>query len=380
MVFKKRKDETDKQFYERCLLNKKLIGTWADVAHLIERTLGKKETAQNVRVYYFRYLKNRDEDPLRDLRMQKQAFRDERNAWEKQNRQAARATVDLDYLAEVVEQIARQQFPTQPVAKTRGRRKQKKTLLIVLSDWHIGARFKSIFGQYDTETAKARLGIYIQRIKEIAEMYQIDEINIMAVGDMISGSIHRSVQVQNRENIIEQIKTASEMMASFIDEMCGTFKKVTFTGCSGNHSRIDKKEDALKDERLDDLILWIVKGLLQNKRNFYYLQPEDTSICTMTINGKTWHGVHGDYDRNTNAGIQKLISALDQKPYGVVMGHLHTPTTAETNGVKVIQAGSLAGSGDDFTVQKRLTGKASQTAVLIDETGKLEAIFPMELV
>ena len=89
--------------------------------------------------------------------------------------------------------------------------------------------------------------------------------------------------------------------------------------------------------------------------------------------------MHGDYDRNTNAGIQKLVSALDEKPYGVVMGHLHTPTTAETNGVKVIQAGSLAGSGDDFTVQKRLTGKASQTAVLIDEDGKLEAIFPMEL-
>ena len=46
MVFKKRKDETDKQFYERCLLNKKLIGTWADVAQLIEKTTGKRETAQ----------------------------------------------------------------------------------------------------------------------------------------------------------------------------------------------------------------------------------------------------------------------------------------------------------------------------------------------
>ena len=126
MVFKKRKDETDRQFYERCLLNKKLIGTWADVAQLIEKTLAKKETVQNVRVYYFRNLKNRDEDPLRDLRMQKQAFRDERNAWQRQNRQAARATVDLDYLAEVVEQIAREQFPVESVAKTRGRRKQKR--------------------------------------------------------------------------------------------------------------------------------------------------------------------------------------------------------------------------------------------------------------
>lgn len=378
MIFNKQPDETDKQFYERCLLNKKLIGTWADVAHLIEQTLGKKETAQNVRVYYFRNLKNRDEDPLRDLRMQKQAFRDERTAWERQNRQAARMTVDLDYLTEAIEQISLQQFPAEPTPKTRNRKKRKKTLLVILSDWHIGQHFNSMFGQYDTETAKRRLGIYIQRIKEIAEIYHIDEVNVMAVGDMISGSIHRSVQVQNRENVIEQIKTASELMASFIDEMCKIFKRVNFTGCSGNHSRIDKKEDALKDERLDDLILWIVKSLLQNKKNFFYIQPPDTSICTLEVNGQTWHGVHGDYDSNTPAGIQKLATALDKKPLGIVMGHLHTPTTSVVNGVKVIQAGSLAGSGDDFTVQRRLTGKASQTAVLIDEAGNIEAIFPIE--
>ena len=51
----------------------------------------------------------------------------------------------------------------------------------------------------------------------------------------------------------------------------------------------------------------------------------------------------------------------------------------EVNGLKIIQSGSLAGSGDDYCIQKRLTGHANQTLIVTDEKGSIDAIFNVEL-
>lgn len=48
----------------------------------------------------------------------------------------------------------------------------------------------------------------------------------------------------------------------------------------------------------------------------------------------------------------------------------------EVSGIKVVQSGCLCGSGDDFTRQKRLSGNASQTVLLVDKNG-IKACFPI---
>mgnify|MGYP006386250989 CR=1 FL=1 len=66
---------------------------------------------------------------------------------------------------------------------------------------------------------------------------------------MISNSIHKSIAITNRENVIEQVIEASEIVTSFLAELSKHFNNVTVASVVGNHSRIDKKEDALKDEQ-----------------------------------------------------------------------------------------------------------------------------------
>lgn len=39
-------------------------------------------------------------------------------------------------------------------------------------------------------------------------------------------------------------------------------------------------------------------------------------------------------------------------PYAITFGHLHTCAMQDEGGVKIIRGGSLAGSGDDYTIQK----------------------------
>lgn len=50
----------------------------------------------------------------------------------------------------------------------------------------------------------------------------------------------------------------------------------------------------------------------------------------------------------------------------------------ETNGIKMIRGGSLAGSGDSYTIEKRLSGKASQMVCVCNKNGVV-CYYPIEL-
>jgi len=252
-------------------------------------------------------------------------------------------------------------------------------LLVILSDLHIGQTFRSAWGEYNSNIAKKRLEEYSNEIIKIGNRHNSENCFISIQGDLISGSIHKSIAITNRENVIEQIKIATELIASFCYELSKHFKNICITNVSGNHSRIDKKEDALHDERLDDLIMWALGILLHHIDNIdvsgYNI---DNGIAIMDIRGKRYINVHGDYDSYSRNGVSNLSMMLGFIPYAITFGHMHTCAVDECNGVKMIRGGSLSGSGDSYTIEKRLSGTPSQMVCVCSEKG-VEAYYTVEL-
>ena len=254
-----------------------------------------------------------------------------------------------------------------------------KALLIILSDLHLGAEFTSIWGSYNSDIARERLNQLFEEIKIIQKRHGCSDAYITIQGDLISNSIHKSLAITNRENVIEQIKIAIEYISSFIYEVSKYFKEVHVTNVSGNHSRIDRKEDALHDERLDDLIGWTVRLLLKDIDNvIMYDNDIDVGIARMVIRGKEYIAVHGDYDAFSKNGVANLCMMLGHVPYAIAYGHLHTCAVDDTQGVKMIRGGCLSGSGDSYTIEKRIKGNPSQMVCVCDEDG-VECYYPIEL-
>ena len=99
-------------------------------------------------------------------------------------------------------------------------------LVVLLSDLHIGAAFSGPFGTYDSDKAKELLGIYLGRVIEIGKQYGIGKICVGLLGDQISGNIHKSIAVTNRENVIEQIIIVADLIELFIKSL-----PLLFPGC-----------------------------------------------------------------------------------------------------------------------------------------------------
>lgn len=312
----------------------------------------------------------------RMLEQEKVQLRDERAAYNVQNRNAARLEQKLGYLERVLTNIGGERFSPCVIPAVNS----DNDLLVVLSDLHIGATFHSAFGEYDSDIAKRRLNEYLSEILKIRERHNSQNVYVLLAGDLVSGSIHKSITVTNRENVIDQIKLAVDYISAFCFELSQSFTNVYFTDCAGNHSRIDRKEDALHDERLDSLIAWMISKLMSHVDNFKPILASkiDTGIAELDIRGKKYVAVHGDFDDMSKSSMARLMMMLGYMPYGVIMGHRHFPAVTDESGVRIVQGGSLSGSGDDYTVEKRLCGKPSQTVCVCTEKG-IECVYPIVL-
>lgn len=393
MDLKKQANETELQYIWRLALAKdsgSLDMTWEELAKVFNENLDndfgssayRKKFQQAQHFYDDVFSKMVSEDYSDELMKQKRElerlkiqFRDERNAWNKQNYTSARVEQKLDFLEEQLQDIGKITFPEHENVEVHG----DNDMLVILSDFHIGQCFESVWGKYNSDIAEKRLQQLAEKVRIYGYRHKCENLYVAISGDLISGSIHKAIAITNREDVITQIKIASKLIINFCYNMSKYFNKIYVTNVAGNHSRIDKKEDALHNERLDDLVGWVVQSSLQHINNIIFIKNGlDIGIAEMSIRGKQYVSVHGDLDKFSKSGVESLVMMIGYIPYSVLYGHLHVCSVDECNGVKMIRGGSLAGAGDQYTIEKRLSGKPSQMICICNSQG-IECYYPVEL-
>ena len=301
-----------------------------------------------------------------ELQMERQKFYDQRNAFNRLIRERSRQEELNEILVEAVmsgnlPQLHYERFDIAP---------SDNDLLVSLNDIHYGANVSNFWNTYNSDVCREMMCRYLDRIISIGETHRSENCVVWANGDEISGNIHQSIAVTNKENVIEQIKGVSELIAEFLAELSRHFSNVTFVSVAGNHSRIEPNKDrALISERLDDLVEWYLGARLQNFENITIGGGEkiDHTIYLVDVRGQTYCGVHGDFDGSASK-VQALQAMAGKPIYAVLSGHLHHNKIDEVQGVKTIMAGSFLGM-DDYCVQKRIVGRAEQMVCVCDENG-----------
>lgn len=361
--------------------------TWVQLAEKMNELTGQEYTESKWRKQYQTFVKMFEanqtdlvgEDYVDDivfrtqeLQKEKYKFFDQRNELNRILRGRSRQEELNEILISTLKELKLPEFNYRYVE----REYNPNDLLVSLNDLHYGADFTNAWNTYNPEVCEARLQVYLDEIISKQKLLKSENCIIWCSGDEISGNIHRTIQVSNRENVIKQVINVSELIANFLSILSQYFKKVIFCSVSGNHSRLDTKENSPKDERLDDLVEWYLEARLQNVKNvkFNEYQKLDETLYFINIRGKNYAGCHGDYDE----GIAKLLTLekMIGKPiYAVLSGHLHHNRIDTSQNIVAIMAGSLQGM-DDFCIQKRIFGNAEQLICCVTDKG-LEGIFPV---
>ena len=300
-----------------------------------------------------------------ELQKERQRFFDQRSAFNKLIRERSRQEELNDIIFSVVKEgnlPSLNYEPHEPICSDND-------LLVSLNDIHFGADINNYWNTYNSDICGEMMCKYINRIVSIGKMHGSENCIVWANGDLINGSIHHTIAVTNKENVIEQITGVSEMIAEFLAELSKYFASVQFVSVAGNHSRIDTKDRALKDERLDDLIEWYLGARLQNFQNVTIGAGDkiDETMYLIDVRGKIYLGVHGDYESSTSK-VQSVASMSGQNVYAILSGHRHHNKIDTIQGIKTIMAGSFIGV-DDYCIKLRIFGEPEQLVCVCGSEG-----------
>lgn len=386
MNIERKSDESKLQYHKRLVYGKLVDKTLSDIdySELAELAYGQSYSSDVARRMFYgsrRTLQLMDDEgvsaiaddnilseldtKLIEIRKERQKFYDQRNAFNKIVRERSRQEELNEILISAVQDgnLPRLDYtPTYVEPSTND-------LLVSLNDIHYGISICNAWNTYNPDICREMMRRYLDKVLSIARTHHSENCIVYNCGDSISGKIHLTIQITNKENVVEQVKGVSELIAEFLAELSSHFNSVKYISVSGNHSRLDTKDNSPYDERMDDLIEWYLEARLQDFDNIYIDTQSrvDATMFITDIRGKTYCGVHGNFD-----GSPVKIAALQtmaQKPlYAVLSGHKHHNMCDEVQGIKTVMAGSFLGV-DDFCIQKRIYGKPEQMVCVCDDTG-----------
>ena len=157
--YKRFDGETEEELILRICENKEQIGSWEDVAAVINKLTGNDFGESTYRKKYQSFKKMLEANQSkfvdsseqleeirlaqRELERSKIQFRDERNAWQKQNFIDARAEQKLDKLEEELRSLGKINFEKHNKTHVSS----DNDILLILSDLHIGQTFETFFGK-----------------------------------------------------------------------------------------------------------------------------------------------------------------------------------------------------------------------------------------
>lgn len=380
--WKRFENESDEELIYRVCSAKEQIGTWEDVADVLNELLNTEYTSSKFRKQFQAfekmlkaneskfftddgYLKELQKE-RQELQKEKQKLSDERTEFNRQIREEARKESYLDLVRRVILE------ETQPLELVRNNNCDyaftENSLIVHLTDIHAGEEVDIYSNKFNEDILKERIEDYTNKVLNIARLHHSEKCYLI-VSEIVSGIIHNNLRLQNNMDMMESFKYISELIASMIAVLSDYFDEVHVYVTEGNHSRITpNKEDSLKGENMDILLPFYLSARLQNYRNVHCYDNEDPiEIARFDVYGNHIMAAHGDRD-NPQTVVQNFTMMFGIKPDIVYLGHRHTNGLSTVFGSRVVESGSIIGT-NNYAQDIRKTGKPEQTVSVVDANG-----------
>ena len=302
-----------------------------------------------------------------ELKKEKVKLTDLKTQVNKQIRELARKESLSELLEDKLKQLDMQ--PKMINDSYKQRVTSNRDMVCLISDIHYGIKTTNAISPYDSDVCKQKMDYLINKTIAFSLENDVDKLYLMILGDEISGLIHNTTRLEQREDVISQVIEVSELLYESIVKLAKNLPFVVVGLAQGNHSRVmaDKK-DSLEQENFTRLIKEFLKLRLANISNVLLLENKfDESIIELNIRGYNVIGLHGQND--SLGKVSKLTEMFDKKIVYVCFGHWHNSKEFENNKTEVIV--KVCFSGDDYSKRLRLYNKPIQKLLLFDDTGRI---------
>ena len=367
-------DLTKDEIYEICKKHRelpKIERSWSWLADLIHW----QGTAESLRQFTLKRLREEglvnspvdlnDEDSLTkkraELYKERQQVRDEWSTYNRMMREDAR----IETFKEAIQDAAKTLKPFKK-ATYHGLAIGDVEAIAMISDLHIGVEFDDFCNRYNLDVAKERVSKYVDDVRRYCTLHKVKRLNVVNLGDLISGIIHTTIRLEQEFDVVAQIMNASEILAGVLSELQDVAPEVIYRSCTDNHSRaVANKNEAVEKENFYRIMDWYVQERLKETSIIFKNDNLSKEIGKFELlNGKKVMFAHGHND-NTNKIFQNFIGASEEYIHYALLGHYHCERVKNFQNMRVFVNGSIVGT-DDYAASKRLYTKPSQMLLVFD--------------
>lgn len=381
--YKRHSGESEEEFIYRVCCAKDLIGSWQDVADIINEQLGYEYTESKYRKQYQAFQRmfeaNRERISLggeyadlqelkRELQKERVKLQTEKSEYARWIREEARDDLIAEKIVEAIRDLPPVKIPEFYRIHPCGR-----SAILAFGDEHYGAEFKinglhgEVINEYSPEIFERRMWELQSEVFDLIEKENISVLNVYSLGDFADGILRCEQLRKLRYGVIESTVRYANFIAEWLNKLTERVI-VKYQMTYGNHTElrlIGQPKGAFKDENTGLFVREIIATRLENNPNFFMVK-NPTGLIYDEVAGFEVLGIHGEVSNMENAINQ--FSNTYKTPIDILIGgHMHHYKT-ETVGRnrEVINVPSIVGI-DDYAMQINKTSNPGATLLLLEE-------------
>lgn len=312
---------------------------------------------------------------LQELKKERIRLSDERAALNRRLRNEARKESMHDLITECAQSLKTEDNKIKPVCVEE---EFEKAAILTLSDFHFGLEINEFNNVYNADVFYQRLNKILGKTIEYIQLNKVRTLYVLGLGDYMSGIIHTTTRIENRENIVQQVIKVSEALAQMLTEL-SKFVETYYYDVTDNHGRVfPNKEDWENEDNFSLFIRWYLDARFKDNEHIHIMQNTySNEIGVIEIFGRNYAFTHGHRDKMSD--IVQNLSLMTKKFYDAMfMAHCHHYEANEIHGTYVYMNGTLSGT-DSYANNGRKTGNPSQNLFIVNPEYGIECQYLIRL-
>ena len=329
-------NETDEALILRICRDKGFIGSWDDVAVVLNRLLGANYRPNTYRNNFQSYNKFRQVDLEKSESSLLEEIKEQRRELEKEKIQIQTANIERNRIDRAESRhkmyyqyvgTAIQSLPMPDFRPLYSDFENKVEYLATLADVHYGANFKSENNEYSPAIAKERFEYLSARIVSFVQSHKLRKIHIVSLGDLVQGVLRVSDLKINDSSVVKAVVEISRLVALFLNEISAYVMVEYYHSPTANHTQIrplGTKASEIADEDLEYVIGNYIKDLCANNdRITVHLADEGKQYIEIPIFDYEIVAMHGHQIKNIETSVRDMSMLKRTFIDYLILGHFH---------------------------------------------------------
>lgn len=238
--------------------------------------------------------------------------------------------------------------------------------VLLLSDTHAGevvdAEAVNGMNEYSWEIMETRMARILRSLKSYVNTrtYEIEELQIWVLGDMLSGDNHDELTITNEIPIAEAAHKFGVLLGQWIEELVPLYPKITVYAVPGNHPRTTKKPAAKQVFNNWDWVSYLFAKTHLSQYESVEFNTTRSAFIVAEVAGRNALLWHGDGIRSTMpgvpwGGVMRRVNEMRRQYHDqgtdieyFALGHFHQANIVQG---KVFMNGSIKGP-DEYSLKQ----------------------------